>query len=132
MEFLDDQKILYSKQFGFQNFFSASHAIISIIESIQEIVEDKQIACGVFINLEKAFDTVNHTLLLNKLSYYFRSIANRSGKFYLSDHAQYFTINGFNSNHNRVQLNFLKCCHENIVTNLSFSNLMLVLKKNLF
>ena len=70
MKFLDDQKILYLKQFGFQKIFSISHAIISLIENVQKSVDDKQIATGVFIDLEKAFDTVDHTLLLNKLSYY--------------------------------------------------------------
>ena len=44
--------------------FSTSHTIISLIENIQKIVDDKQIACEVFIYLEKAFDTVDHTLLL--------------------------------------------------------------------
>ena len=50
--------------------FSTSYAIISLIENIQKGVDDKQIACGVFIDLGKAFGTVDHTLLLNKLSYY--------------------------------------------------------------
>ena len=78
MKFLDDQKILYLKQFGFQKNFSISHAIISLIENVQKSVDDKQIATGVFIDLEKAFDTVDHTLLLNKLFYYgIRGIANR-------------------------------------------------------
>ena len=51
--------------------------IISLIEIIQKSVDDKQIACGVFIDPEKAFDTVDHTLLLKKLCCYgIRGIAN--------------------------------------------------------
>ena len=101
MNFLDDQKILCFKQFGFRKKISTSfHAIISLIENIQESIDNKQIAGGVFIDLEKAFDSVDHTLLLNKLSYYgIRGIANRWFKSYLSNRTQYVSINGFNSNH---------------------------------
>ena len=65
-KYFDDPKSLCSIQFGFQKIFSTSHAIMSLIENIQKSVDDKQIACGVFIDLEKAFDTVDHTLLLKK------------------------------------------------------------------
>ena len=79
------------------------HAIINLIENIQEIVDDKQIGCGAFEDLEKAFDTVDGTLLLKKLSYYgIRSIASRWYKSYLSNCAQYFSINDLNLNHSRV------------------------------
>ena len=100
MKFFDDQKILYSKQFGFQKQFSTPHTIISLIENIQKRVVDKQFACGIFIGLKKAFDTVDQTLLLSKLSYYgIRVIANMWFKSYLSNHTQYVSINDFNSNH---------------------------------
>ena len=100
MKFLDDQKILYLKQFGFRKHFSTSHTIISLIGNIQKSADDKKIACGVFIDLEKAFDTFNNTLFLNKLSYYgIRGVANRWFKSYLSNRTQYVSINGFNSNH---------------------------------
>ena len=57
-----------------------SHAIISLIENI---------ACEVFIDRENAFDTIDHTLLLNNLSYYgIRGIADRRFKSCLSNHAQ--------------------------------------------
>ena len=62
MKFLDDQEILYSKQFGFWKKIATSHPITSQIEKIQKWVDDKQIVYGVFINLEKAFDPVDHTL----------------------------------------------------------------------
>ena len=67
MKFFDDQKILYLKQFGLRKYFSTSHAIISLIEKIQKSVDDKQIACGVFIDLEKAFDTVGNSINVSLL-----------------------------------------------------------------
>ena len=48
----------------FENIFL--HAtLFTVTENIQKNVDDKQIACGVFIDIEKTFDTVDHTLLLN-------------------------------------------------------------------
>ena len=60
IKLIDDQKMLDSKQFGFQKDVSTSHAVISLTENTQRCVDDKQIACGVFIYLEKAFDTADH------------------------------------------------------------------------
>ena len=72
---------------------STSHAIISLIENVKKSVDDKQIACGVFIDLEKEFDTVDHTLLLNKLSYCgIRSIANKWFKSYLRSQNTFFFL----------------------------------------
>ena len=94
------KKIFYSKQFGFRKRFSTFHAIISLIKNIQKGVDDNQIACGVFMDLEKALDTVDYTLLLNKLSYYgFRGIIKRWFKSYLRNCNEYVSINGFNLNH---------------------------------
>ena len=73
---------------------------IYLIENTQKSVDEKYSACGGFIELEKAFDIVDHTLLLNKLSYYgIRGIANRWFKSYLSNRTQYVSTNSFNSNH---------------------------------
>ena len=66
IKLIDDQKMLDSKQFGFQKDVSTSHAVISLTENTQRCVDDKQIACGVFIYLEKAFDTVDHIIWPNK------------------------------------------------------------------
>ena len=97
IKFFNDQKVLNLNQFGTINQFCT---IISLIKNIQKGLDDEQVACGVFIDLEKAFDTVNHTLQLNKLSYYgIRGIGNRWFKSCLGSHAQYVSNNGFNSNY---------------------------------
>ena len=54
----------------FKKVFSTTLGISSLIENVPESVDEKQIAYGVFIDLEKALDTVDHTVLLNKLSHY--------------------------------------------------------------
>ena len=68
--FLNDQKILYKKQFGFQKKFSTTHAVISLIENIEKAIDNKVFVCVFFADLQKAFDTVDQTILLHKLSHY--------------------------------------------------------------
>jgi len=96
--FIDKNHLLYDRQFGFRNSHSTSHALISLIESIKNSLDDKKIVAGVFIDLTKAFDTVNHEILCNKLSYYgFRGKFNDLIKSFLSNRKQYVSINGVDS-----------------------------------
>ena len=46
------------------------HSLIEIVEKIKYCIEEKKYGCGIFIDLKKAFDTVNHNILLNKLEHY--------------------------------------------------------------
>ena len=66
MGFLNDQKVLYKKQFGFQKKISTAHAVISLTENIEKAIDNKKFVCGVFVDLQKAFDTVDHNILLLK------------------------------------------------------------------
>ncbi|XP_065645746.1 uncharacterized protein LOC136076200 [Hydra vulgaris] len=65
--FLDNSKCLYGRQFGFRLKHSTSHALISITEMIREAIDSGSFSCGVFIDLQKAFDTVDHKILTEKL-----------------------------------------------------------------
>ena len=56
---------------------STQHAILDIVNTIQSNMDKRLFTCGIFIDLKKAFDTVDHTVLLNKLYHYgIRGITN--------------------------------------------------------
>ena len=69
-KFIKENNIIYNNQFGFRKQYSTNHALLSIIEEIRTNLDNKKYSCGVFVDLEKAFDTVNHKILLSKLDYY--------------------------------------------------------------
>ena len=96
--FLDYNNIIYDSQFGFRQQYSTSHALINITENIRKALDDGNIRCGVFVDLQKAFDTVDHQILLAKLNHYgIRGVSNDWFKSYLSNRNQYVSINGYES-----------------------------------
>ena len=97
-KFLDDSKSIYDLQFGFRKKYSTNHALLSITEKIREYIDNKKFACGVFVDLEKAFDTVNHSILISKLENYgIRGNSNKWIASYLESRTQKVTLNGFSS-----------------------------------
>ena len=95
--FLNNNNI-YNLQFGFRQQYSTSHVLINITEIIRKALDDGNIGCGVFVDLQKAFDTVDHQILLAKLSHYgICGVSNDWFKSYLSNRSQYVSINGYDS-----------------------------------
>ena len=70
VEFLDDNNILYEYQFGFRKHHSTSHALIALVERVTKSLDTGKYIVGVFLDLKKAFDTVDHSILLRKLEKY--------------------------------------------------------------
>ena len=96
--FIERNDCLYSLQFGFRSKHSTTHALINITEKIRSALDQNKVSCGIFVDLQKAFDTVNHKILLHKLNYYgFRGIINDWFRSYLHERKQKVCINGFES-----------------------------------
>ena len=92
--FLRKNKVLFSYQFGFQNNHSTDNALISLTEMIRNALDNDDFACGVFIDLKKAFDTVNHDIFLSKLNHYsIRGVPFNWFKSYLINKTRYATMN---------------------------------------
>ena len=90
MKFLEKNKILRNRQFGFRKKHSTVHGLVTLTEDIKTSIDEGKLSCGVFIDLQKAFDTVEHKILLKKLeSYGFRGVANDWFSTYLSNRKQY-------------------------------------------
>ena len=96
--YLDNKNIIYDLQFGFRQQYSTSYALINITENITKALDDGNVGCGVFADLQKAFETVDHQILLAKLNHYgIRGISNDWFKSYLSNRHQHVSINGYES-----------------------------------
>ena len=92
--FLEKYNCLYKKQFGFRNSHSTNHALISTTEKNQRSLDNNEYSCGKFLDFQKAFDTVNHNILLKKLHHYgIRGITNDWFKSYLNNRTQQTKVN---------------------------------------
>ena len=96
--FSTENNLDYDQEFGFRSKHSTNHALINLIPDIKSYMGRSYIAAGVFIDLQKAFDTVNHQILCKKLAYYgFRGKSLHLIKSFLSNRKQFVSINGFES-----------------------------------
>ena len=97
--FLEKYQCIYELQYGFRSGHSINHCLLDLTENIRQAIDGNKYAVGVFVDLQKAFDTVDHSILLRKLEHYgIRGTANEWFKSYLSNRSQFVTINGVNSN----------------------------------
>ena len=70
IEFLEENNILYKYQFGCRKYNSTSYALITLVERVTKALDTGKYVVGVFLDLKKAFDTIDHAILLRKLESY--------------------------------------------------------------
>ena len=91
LKFLEWKSVLFDKQFGFRQGYS-------IIDKIQSAIDNRSTSCGIFLDSSKAFDTVNHDILVKKLEYYgVRGNVKDWFVSYLNNRKQVVTINNVTS-----------------------------------
>ena len=96
--FLEEHDVFFKNQFGFKKKTSTGHSLIEITEQIKESIDSGKFGCGIFIDLKKAFDTVNHDILLKKLEHYgVRGTMLSWFESYLKGRKQYVFYNGESS-----------------------------------
>ena len=98
-----NSKILYPKQFGFQKGHSTDHALLELVDQIYESFERNEYTIGVFIDLSKAFDTVDQNILLKKLEIYDISDTHLQWfRNYLSNRKQYIQFDGWQKTNYKI------------------------------
>ena len=75
--FFNKYNVLHESHYGLRERRSTDHAILDILNKIQSYMDKGMFSCGVFIDLQKAFDTIDHAIILQKLfNYGVRGIVN--------------------------------------------------------
>jgi len=96
--YLDKFNLLYDYQFGFRKNFSTLFAVIDVVNIINEELFDGKLVMGIFMDLQKAFDTVNIDILVHKLEHYgVRGTCLSWFKSYLINRSHYTVLNGIKS-----------------------------------
>jgi hypothetical protein len=98
-------KIFKNNQFGFRKKFSTDKAAYKLLNDILTALNNKQTVGGIFFDVEKAFDCVNHNILLAKMDYYgIRGIMFTLIKSYLEDRYQTVKYNNIFSNWDKINI----------------------------
>ena len=98
INFLNKFDIFCNFQFGFREKHNTSHALLTFVEKVTHALDKFSHTVGIFLDFSKAFDTINHEILLAKLSHYgIRGKALEWFRSYLSNRSQYVSLNGSTS-----------------------------------
>lgn len=98
IKFLENNHVLVPNQYGFRSKSSTEFAIVDVINFLSKNIESKQFSSGIFLDLSKAFDSLDHFILLQKLHHYgVRGVAHDWFCSYLKNRYQYVCINGRDS-----------------------------------
>lgn len=100
IHYLSSHHIIFSNQFGFLRNRSTSNAIVKFLHYLYSSLDQKNYVFSMFLDFKKAFDSVDHSILLGKLYHYgFRGVVHKWFSSYLSNRQQYVVIQNEKSEH---------------------------------
>ncbi len=109
-EFFQANKLFYNSQYGFQIKHSTEFAALEVIDRIMVEMDKNVIPINIYLDLSKAFDTLDHNILINKLSYYgINGIALKHFQNYLTDRKQFGEINDVKSDTLKLKRGVPQC-----------------------
>ena len=93
VSYLEKKSLLFNFQYGFRKEYSTEYAILETVEKLKSAVDDQQITCSIFLDFSKAFDTINHHILLEKLyKYGIRGLPHAWFTDYITNRKQYVKV----------------------------------------
>lgn len=103
IKFFDQNSVLYDMQYGFRHGCSTAIAITELVDNILEETDSKKFVGALFLDLRKAFDTLNHDILLRKLEFYgIRGVSNNIIRSYLTNRKQQVSFGGERSSFKEI------------------------------
>jgi len=102
--FIEKENILFKHEFGFRKNHSTAQAILELTDNLKVKIDGNEAICSIFLDLSKAFDTVNHQILLQRLCRYgIRGDPLQLFKSYLENRTQYVEVENIKSNPLSIQ-----------------------------
>ena len=111
INYLNKKYLITGSQYGFRSIYSCFMAVSKISSETIKSIDDKKIACSVFLDLAKAFDTIDHEILFKKMELYgIRGITLQLFNSYLSNQKMFTLVNGISSKMNDVTCGIPQGC----------------------
>ena len=102
-DYFDVNKLFHSSQYGFRKQHSTELATMELVDRATQKMDRGEIPFGIFLDLSKAFDTLNHSILLDKFNYYgIKKCSLQLIKNYLANRSQYVEHNGIKSDYSPI------------------------------
>jgi hypothetical protein len=103
LQFLENYNLFYTLQSGFRKFHSCHTALVNLCDTWLSAINNSEMTAAIFLDFRKAFDLVDHAILLEKLSYYVNNSSTVAlVSSFLRERTQHVFINGVQSSDGTV------------------------------